>query len=63
VGAIVNIEQMIRTLDRVEADLRGLEHRVQSVRAQLRQQIDPHKRRKDLGYWPDENESTLRAKV
>lgn len=47
-------EEIIRTLDRIEADLRRLEHRCYSIRAALRQRIDPRRRRRDLGYWSDE---------
>jgi hypothetical protein len=45
---------MIRTIDEVEARLRGLEHKLYRVRAALRQRIDPYKRRKDLGYWEED---------
>jgi hypothetical protein len=44
-------EEIIRAIDRIEADLRGLESRLFSLRSALRERIDPQKRRKDLGYW------------
>lgn len=49
-----SIEDIIRDLDRIEADLRHLEHRCFAVRAALRERVDPFKQRKDLGYWHEE---------
>jgi hypothetical protein len=54
-------EQMIRTLDQIEAELRRLEHRCFAVRSALRTRIDPCNRRKDLGYWPDEERTDVQA--
>ena len=51
-------EQIIRALDEIEARMRQLEHRAFAIRGALRQRIDPHKRRTDLGYWPDEEGAT-----
>ena len=47
-------DQIIRALDEVEARMRQMEHRIFACREALRDRIDPHKRRKDLGWWPDE---------
>ena len=56
-------EQIIRALDETEAELRRMEHRLFRLRAALRERIDPHKQRKDLGYWPDEDGAGLRPAV
>ena len=53
-------EKIIQLLDQTEADLRMLEHRLFSLRSALRERIDPCKRRKDLGYWPDEDEARIK---
>lgn len=50
-------EQIIHRLDELEARLRSIEHGIFAVRRALRERIDPYKRRKDLGYWPDEESS------
>jgi hypothetical protein len=55
-------EQMIRQLDQAEAALRSVEASVNRVRAALRDEIDPQHRRRDLGYWPDEEPEGLRLR-
>lgn len=55
-------EQIIITLDHIEADLRMLEHRCLVIRLALRKRVDPYKRRTDLGYWPDQDTGELRPK-
>ena len=54
-------EEIIRALDRIEADMRSLESRIFSVRSALRKRIDPLKRRQDLGLWY-ENEAAAGTK-
>src|SRR6185369_2625345 len=49
-GNAMTDEQITRVLDAVEADMRRLESRINSVRAVLRDRIDPYHRRRDLGY-------------
>lgn len=56
-------ERIIQWLNETEAQLRTLEHRLFSIRRALRQRIDPHKQREDLGYWPDEDAGGWRPKV
>lgn len=56
-------ERIIQELDRIEADLRRLESRCFALRSALRERIDPYKRRKDLGYWPDEERPTVDIKL
>ena len=56
-------EQITRVLDAVEADMRRLESRINSVRAVLRDRIDPYHRRRDLGYWEGEEGPGLRPQI
>lgn len=55
--------KLIQLLDEIESDMRRLEYRVHAVRAQLRERVDPHHRRRDLGYWPDQDTGELRPRV
>jgi hypothetical protein len=61
--AAVTDTEIIRTLDIIEANLRMLEHRCYRIREVLRKRIDPMKKRQDLGYWPEDDNGTLRPKV
>lgn len=53
-------EDLIRALDAIESDMRRLESRIFGIRKLLRERIDPHRQRRDLGYWPDEDNGELR---
>ena len=55
-------EEIIRELDAVEAELRSCETRLTRLRRALRRRIDPRSTRRDLGYYSEDDDGSLRPK-
>lgn len=56
-------QDIILTLDSIEADVYRLFRRIGNLRAELTKEIDPRGQRRDLGYRPELEQSESAAEM